>query len=303
MHVASPNTAKVSENAWLGPIAFGASEMQGWRSTMEDAHVAARLRGDKDDDNDVCVFGVFDGHGGDEMALFCKAHFVDALPSLKSWSSRDIPSLLREGFLKMDEMQDKRTAEPEPMSPLEVGCAATVACIHRKNLIVANAGDSGAVLCRGGKALKLTSTHKPTLHAEMERITKAGAFVSETGRVNGSLNVSRGIGDLRFKTNFELPPDEQAITAVPDVTSTALEPTDEFCVLACDGVWDAKSPDEVVAFVRERLLRADVTLPNVLSDIVEELFDGCIARGPTATKGRDNMTGILVYLGGCCSPQ
>ena len=33
--------------------------MQGWRTTMEDAHIA-----NKHLENDIAIFGVFDGHGG-----------------------------------------------------------------------------------------------------------------------------------------------------------------------------------------------------------------------------------------------
>ena len=37
--------------------------MQGWRKSMEDSHVASMDIGDG-----VSVFGVFDGHGGHEVA-------------------------------------------------------------------------------------------------------------------------------------------------------------------------------------------------------------------------------------------
>ena len=36
-----------------------AGSMQGWRVTMEDAHILCKESGD-----DPAVFGVFDGHGG-----------------------------------------------------------------------------------------------------------------------------------------------------------------------------------------------------------------------------------------------
>lgn len=52
---------------------YVASEMQGWRNTMEDAHISVFI------DPDTSVFGVFDGHGGKEVALFVKNHFVEEL--------------------------------------------------------------------------------------------------------------------------------------------------------------------------------------------------------------------------------
>jgi serine/threonine protein phosphatase PrpC len=60
-------------------------------------------------------------------------------------------------------------------------------------------------------------------------------------RVNGNLNLSRAIGDLKYKSNEHLPAAAQIISAEPDVTETSLSPNDYFLVLACDGVWDVMS--------------------------------------------------------------
>ena len=60
-------------------------------------------------------------------------------------------------------------------------------------------------------------------------------------RVNGNLNLSRAIGDLKYKGNERLPPKDQIISAQPDITEIVLEPQDRFVVLACDGVWDVKT--------------------------------------------------------------
>ena len=125
---------------------------------------------------------------------------------------------------------------------------------------MANAGDSRAVLSRGGETVVLSVDHKPAHPTEYERITKAGGWVSDAGRVNGNLNLSRSIGDLRYKRNEALEPDEQVITAAPDVRSIELQADDEFCVLACDGIWDVKTSEQVVHFVRARLQRADAAV-------------------------------------------
>lgn len=83
-------------------------------------------------------------------------------------------------------------------------------------MYVANAGDSRAVMCRSGKAIALSIDHKPTSDSERKRIEAAGGFVSEIGgicRVNGNLNLSRAIGDLRYKTNDKIAASKQIITA------------------------------------------------------------------------------------------
>lgn len=62
--------------------------------------------------------------------------------------------------------------------------------------LVANAGDSRAVLCRGGKAVTLSTDHKPATPAERARILDAGGAVCHEGRLNGELTVARSIGEL-----------------------------------------------------------------------------------------------------------
>lgn len=54
----------------------------------------------------------------------------------------------------------------------------------RRVLYLANVGDARAVLCRGGKAVRLTYDHKGSDSQEAKRITDAGGFVMNN-RVNG----------------------------------------------------------------------------------------------------------------------
>lgn len=111
------------------------------------------------------------------------------------------------------------TSEPEE-TLVQAGCTAVVAVKLGNELYVANAGDSRGVLNRAGQALALSEDHKPAHETERSRIIAAGGFLSEIGgvcRVNGNLNLSRAIGDLKYKANFELPPKEQIITAEPDI--------------------------------------------------------------------------------------
>lgn len=69
---------------------------------------------------------------------------------------------------------------------------------------------------------------------EKARITAAGGFV-DFGRVNGNLALSRAIGDFEFKKSADLPPEQQIVTAFPDVTVHEITDDDEFLVIACDG--------------------------------------------------------------------
>ena len=105
-----------------------------------------------------------------------------------------------------------------PDHAIHAGATAIVAVLTGRVLTVANAGDSRAVLCRaGGTSLALSIDHKPQQDVEKNRITKAGGFVNQFGRVNGNLNLSRSIGDLKYKQVPGISPPEQIITAEPDI--------------------------------------------------------------------------------------
>jgi len=96
----------------------------------------------------------------------------------------------------------------------------------RRVLYCANAGDARGVLCRNGKAVRLTYDHKGSDRQEAKRITDAGGFVL-SGRVNGVLAVTRSLGDSSMK---------EFVVGAPYTTETELCDKDEFLIMACDGV-------------------------------------------------------------------
>uniref|UniRef100_A0AAY4E4V7 Protein phosphatase 1G n=1 Tax=Denticeps clupeoides TaxID=299321 RepID=A0AAY4E4V7_9TELE len=179
------------------------------------------------------------------------------------------------------------------------GTTAVVALIRGKQLIVANAGDSRCVVSERGKAFDMSYDHKPEDEVELTRIKNAGGKVTMDGRVNGGLNLSRAIGDHFYKRNKALPPEEQMISALPDVKVLTLNEEHDFMVLACDGIWNVMSSQEVIDFVSERMKPKDGEARS-LSSIVEELLDHCLAPDTSGDgTGCDNMTCVIVTF----SPQ
>lgn len=280
--------------------------MQGWRKRLEDSHIT-----DLNVGKNTNVFGVFDGHGGKEVAIYVKRHFTEELISSTTYGKGDMKKALIENFLRMDEiMVDKNgkaelkkeakkskeeddlmnqgnknnqidllramvdpKGQPDADISLYTGCTACVCAIHEGKLYFANAGDSRAVICKKGIAYPMSIDHKPELETESNRIDKAGGWVQD-GRVKGNLNLSRSLGDLEYKQNKKLPPEEQMITANPDVVVDNLTPEINFIIVACDGIWDCVTNQEACDFVSERL-RKDSNYK--LSKIVEELFDMILA--------------------------
>ncbi|KAF7232729.1 hypothetical protein EG68_08709 [Paragonimus skrjabini miyazakii] len=211
-------------------------------------------------------------------------------------------------------LQDQDDNEPG----VDSGTTACVALLLPVNgvvkLFVANAGDSRAVLCRGAAAVDLSVDHKPEDEDEKSRITAAGGTVTRDGRVNGGLNLSRALGDHSYKQVKGLPLSDQMITPVPDITQFDLIPgSDEFLVIACDGVWNSMTSQEVVNFVYDRLHPSSNSIEEEkvekvsetdpeemacrLSKICEELFEHCLAPNTDGDgTGCDNMTCIIVHF-------
>ncbi|GMH35807.1 hypothetical protein BSKO_03675 [Bryopsis sp. KO-2023] len=186
--------------------------------------------------------------------------------------------------------EDKDMGRADFSGPL-AGCTAVVALMRGNHLYVANAGDSRCVLSRNGKAIPMSFDHKPTDPSEESRIRKAGGFVTD-GRVNGSLNLSRALGDMEYKRSKDLPPEEQMVTGMPDVVDIKLQKGDDFLVLACDGIWDVLDHQESVDFVKVRLEQG--MDPEV---ICQAMCDHCLADDTEGTgEGCDNMTAMVVVL-------
>lgn len=152
---------------------------------------------------------------------------------------------------------DKDQAEqtPEEMMLDAVGCTSNVIFIDKENkkIYVANAGDSRCVLSRNKKAVEMSKDHKPTDDSEKERIEKAGSEVTAEGRVDGNLNLSRSLGDLKYKNREHLKPEDQAITANPDTYVFDLTDDIDFILMGCDGIWEKHNNEEAVQWVHDKI--------------------------------------------------
>lgn len=109
-YLGTPNTEKDSENGDSMVCKWGVTSMQGWRKSQEDAHIA---RTDLPDD--VCCFGVFDGHGGKEVSIYVKAVFCEELVKLEDYKNKNYGEALKKCFRRMDTMMK----EPEGVAALK----------------------------------------------------------------------------------------------------------------------------------------------------------------------------------------
>ncbi|KAL9937115.1 hypothetical protein V8E36_004350 [Tilletia maclaganii] len=293
--LSEPVTEKHTSADEDSTLLYGVSEMQGWRISMEDAHATIlKLEGGDDAKTKISFFAVYDGHGGSAVAKYAGRTVHTRLANTPQFKKADYEAALKRAFLATDEDLREDAAFANDSS----GCTAVAALLvpgetseAARRIIVANAGDSRSVLSLKGEAKPMSYDHKPTNQKETTRIVGAGGFV-EFGRVNGNLALSRALGDFEFKGNHSLSPEEQAVTADPDVIVHSMTGEEEFLVLACDGIFDCLSNQQVVDFVRRGIAKG-----KELSAICEEAMERCLAPDTDlGGVGSDNMTICIVGL-------
>jgi len=289
-----PKTEKYNESNVGGGLKYGLSSMQGWRIEMEDAHSA--VIGIPDQKENVSWFAVFDGHAGSRVSAHCSHHLLDcirasdnftcSLQQEQTLSQDELMEGIKQGILKgFLELDEKLRRIPEVASGEDKsGTTAVCALITQKYLIIANCGDSRGVCCTDGKAVLATQDHKPSNEPEKERIQNAGGSVM-IQRVNGSLAVSRALGDFEYKNVEGKGPTEQLVSPEPEFyIKTRDEVLDQFLVLACDGVWDVMTNEDICSFITHRM-----KVQDNLEIICNEVIDTCLYKG-----SRDNMSIIII---------
>ncbi|CAD8126948.1 unnamed protein product [Paramecium sonneborni] len=293
-YLATPNVEKSTFKGENEQFIFAATHMQGWRNTMEDAHISKL-----DIEPGVSLFAVFDGHGGNEVAIFAERHFEEELLKNSNYKKKNYKQALIDTFLQIDQLLFKPEGQEElkqikgNTEELQAGSTANVALIVGKKVYLANAGDSRAMLCRNNTPYDLSKDHKPDIEKEKRRIELAGGFVSN-GRTNGNLSLSRALGDLEYKKDEKFRQDEQIIIAVPDVKEEEIQGNDKFLLMGCDGVFEIWEHEQIINYVNSQL-KYKVT-QEIIQQAAEGLLDQVIAKDTQNGTGCDNMTCIIVYF-------
>ncbi|KAF6156516.1 hypothetical protein GIB67_011317 [Kingdonia uniflora] len=202
-------------------------------------------------------YGVFDGHGGPDAAAYMKKNAIrfffeaDDFPQTADFDDvflEKVENSIRKAFLLADlALADDCTVNSSS------GTTALTALVLGRNLLVANAGDCRAVLCRKGQAIDMSEDHKPIHALERKRVEELGGYIDD-GYLNGVLSVSRALGDWDMK----LPKGSSSpLIADPEFHQMLLTEEDEFLIIGCDGIWDVMTSQHAVSIVRRGLRRHD----------------------------------------------
>ena len=174
----------------------------------------------------------------------------------------------------------------------EMGTTANIMLIRSGIIYIANVGDSLSVMYKNRKAYNLNREHQTIIESEKERVLKSGASIVGY-RINGMLNLTRAIGDLKFKSNYNLKRHEQSVISLPEITKIDNIDDIDFIIMGCDGVWDCVKRQLVCDFV-DREIREN---PNKnLSEILKVIFDKCVSPVWGVILGTDNMSCIIIQF-------
>lgn len=284
---------------------YGVMSVCGRRRDMEDSFSIHPdiLRCTSQTEDRYHFFGLFDGHGCSHVAVSCKERMhkivSEELDQVSTGPSTTLEwkKLMERSFSRMDEEaaswcggSEIPTCRCEFQTPKcdHVGSTAVVSVIFKKHIVVANCGDSRAVLCRNGTPVPLSDDHKPDRPDELRRIEEAGGRVIywDGARVLGVLAMSRAIGDNYLKP---------FVISEPDVTVTERGEGDECLIIASDGLWDVVTNEMACQIVR-MVLRGSASPDGSGSQKACSDAATLLAKLALARHSADNVSVVVVDL-------
>ncbi|CAF0767170.1 unnamed protein product [Rotaria sp. Silwood1] len=285
-----------TEKELISDSNFGFAAMQGWRSTMEDKYKHL-IPFDDASWKLWSYFSIFDGHNGIETAKNAADHLeIHLLEILNKMlvqqkddkinsgepvrsSQLDIPTLcaaIKQAYFELDKHLKSMVKD-------DSGCVCITCLIGPEQIYLINVGDSRAIIfSNDGHILAHTEDHKPDDPAEQDRIHEAGgkiskSFAGDVLRVENQLAMTRVLGDFGM--------DKHIVPPMADIVDYPRDSSAAYLVLACDGIWDVMTNEDVASFIIDRVATTK------LENIAAQLLDECLRRDST-----DNMSIYIVKL-------
>lgn len=234
----------------------GSATLIGRRKANEDRMVVRELT------ENLLYIGIFDGHGSAFAADYAFQYLEHHLTYWLT-QSKDLSKVLHKSFVDVHNVLSRHLAHYFLGSEIfSTGTTATVCLIRDSSeLVVAHVGDSRAVLCRKGGAMRLSFDHDPDDPDETVRVTKHGGRIIQNSQgisqVNGRLGMTRSIGDTELKAF--------GVIAQPHLKSLEIKHGyDAFLMLATDGLSFVLSDDEMVNIINSCQTPSEAA--NLLAD-------------------------------------
>ncbi|KAL5048675.1 hypothetical protein BDW71DRAFT_213375 [Aspergillus fruticulosus] len=308
--------------------AAGGQSAQGTRPDQEDEYMILTSEESPNKIGDSnAFFAVFDGHGTGIISNHAKQHVPRLLFESDEFKNGKYEQAMQAAIDKEDELLLQGFREGQDLFATS-GSTASLALVDLKKgvLVVGNIGDSHILMAERdpetGQVMsieRLTTSHKPEKTDEKARIEKAGGQVHsqhDTSRI-GSLNMSRALGDLQYKTPLISAPaapktQGQKVATAPDTPDASIPNgngtgKDDFVTvemsfrridlhkekqyvlaLTTDGVTNALDDDKIMKGVVQ-MFNAGCRADEIARALVEQA---------AATEYADNATCVAVFLNG-----
>ena len=230
--------------------------------------------------NDIKLYCVFDGHGGDFVAKYMMNKYSNILLEKIRENLGTIPDMMFQSIKEVILQIPKDDS-------MTCGTTYLIVLKYGELLFVANGGDCRAIINDDVNVKQITIDHKPNLKREYDRIYASGGFVTfnenDVPRVNGNLAISKSIGD------FYLYPH---VTWIPDIFMTQISKNNHLLVIASDGLWDVMSNEDVMNIYINNIRNNDNKITKaIIQNSSQECLRMARERGST-----DNFTLLVTTI-------
>lgn len=261
----------------------GIAYAEGARSNYQDAYLATSF---KFKEEDVCLYGVFDGHGtdGEKASIFVRDNLKEFLSkALEYYNEQEITD---EGLWNAFKVTPVWIRDYFPMTPN--GTTAVICIIFREKIWILNVGDSRAVLLENGEAIQLSEDAKVSNPRYAKKCKKQGFWISLDHRINGALNVARVIGNKHLKAFVE-GEFQGGVSAEPKITWHKINKQSDkrILILGSDGLFDVVSTNQVVKVMDK--WNAEGVPPEKMAKLLVKSAIEC-------SGSRDNVTAMIVKI-------
>ncbi|CAJ0941019.1 unnamed protein product, partial [Mesorhabditis belari] len=245
------------------------------RQKMEDRHISIptmELLGGKNDGTGL--FGVFDGHGGAEVAIYAAAHLPDVF--------HETQGALFDKLKQSLEELDRRVAIRCKKEHWKSGSTAVCVAVDEKEICYGWVGDSAGYLMRSTEVTKVTKDHSPSEESEAKRVEAAGGilvWLQGEYRVNGILNLTRSLGDIAGRP---------MIISDADMLKMERDGGEYLVILACDGVSDVLTSAQIYETIQKYVESHESTEYQGIA--------GALCAAAKDEGSSDNLTAVIVFL-------
>jgi len=215
------------------------------------------------------IYIILDGHRGHQVAEYCKRNIINILNDLYNYSE------LKEEVEKIKYVFNKLTKKLEEeliqysMEHIS-GSTITIIYLLPDNILVLNIGDSKSLLIYNNYTYKeLTTDHKPYITLERKRIEKAKGKISN-GLINNDLNVSRTLGDFKYKSQKSLLEHEQIIINTPYIQLYTINKLEKYLIISNSSIWDLFTNQKMIDFIEHINKKGEYDTKKIIELVVKK---------------------------------